>query len=166
MAAECFQTSNVVTFVLENEGDTRALGWALGQFVGPGDRIALCGNLGAGKTTLVRGVADGVGCGAERVRSPTFTLVNEYLGGRLPVYHVDFYRLDASVLDLLALREVLYGDGVALVEWWDRVAGESCHLRIDLEFLSGTQRNARLTAFDRRYQSWIESLQEQGGTWR
>ncbi len=165
MVGDSTREHTSVTLPLAGESVTRAVGAALGQVVTRGDRIGLCGPLGVGKTAFVRGLAEGLGLRAEKVRSPTFTLVNEYLGGRLPLYHIDVYRLEATALDLLALREFLYGDGVAAVEWWDRICGESCHLRVALQFGVGTQRNITLTAFDPRYRHWVESLKEQKPTW-
>ncbi len=100
--------------------DTRAIGAALAELLQPGDALALTGELGAGKTTLVQGLARGLGFTGPVV-SPTFTLVREY-PGRLRVYHVDVYRLDRvqDVIDL-GLEEMIDGDGVLVVEWGDAV---------------------------------------------
>lgn len=100
--------------------DTRAIGEALAQLLTAGDALALTGELGAGKTTFAQGLARGLGF-AGTVVSPTFTLVREYRGGRLPVVHADVYRLDRvqDVVDL-ALDEDAEG-GVLLVEWGDAV---------------------------------------------
>jgi tRNA threonylcarbamoyladenosine biosynthesis protein TsaE len=100
---------------------TEELGEALGRAARGGELIGLVGDLGAGKTCFVRGLARGLGIDAERVHSPSFTMVTEYPGGRLPLAHVDLYRLEAPVADDGLLREVLHGDGVAAVEWFDRV---------------------------------------------
>lgn len=100
--------------------DTRAIGEALAPLLAPGDTLALTGELGAGKTTFVQGVARGVGF-AGVVVSPTFTLVREYRGGRVSLVHADVYRLDRvqDVVDL-ALEEEAEG-GVLIVEWGDAV---------------------------------------------
>lgn len=100
--------------------DTRAIGAALAELLQPGDALALTGELGAGKTTLVQGIARGLGY-AGAVVSPTFTLVREYRG-RLRLYHVDVYRLE-RVQDVIELgfEEMLDGDGVLVVEWGDAV---------------------------------------------
>ena len=100
--------------------DTEAIGRALGPLLQPGDVIALTGELGAGKTAFVRGLADGLGVPAHMVASPTFTMVAEY-AGRLPVFHIDLYRLEPGAPDLPALREYLYGSGVTAIEWCDRL---------------------------------------------
>jgi tRNA threonylcarbamoyladenosine biosynthesis protein TsaE len=109
--------------VLETETaeDTRAAGAQLAGLLRSGDAIVLTGELGAGKTTLVQGIAAGLGA-EEHVASPTFTLVREYVTGRLPVAHVDVYRLERmqDVVDL-GLDEVTAGDGVLIVEWGDAV---------------------------------------------
>ncbi len=85
-----------------------------------GDVIALTGDLGAGKTQFVKGLVQQVGSSSE-VTSPTFTLLHEYPGGRLPVYHFDFYRLETPEAAMrLGLDEYIYGDGVCVIEWADR----------------------------------------------
>ena len=88
-----------------SEDDTRAVGSRLARRLRGGELIGLHGDLGAGKTVFVRGLADGLGVDPGKVRSPTFTLINEYSGGRLPLYHIDLYRLAPSETDRLALRE-------------------------------------------------------------
>lgn len=103
--------------VTHNEDATRRLGRLLGEAVPPGTFVALFGEMGAGKTHLVQGVAAGLGIAAA-VTSPTFTLVNEYGGGRLPLVHMDLFRL-ASEDDIVerGIEEYLTVEAVALVEW-------------------------------------------------
>jgi len=98
--------------------ETRSLGEALGRHVCAGELIALVGELGSGKTLLVGGLARGLGVDpAAHVSSPTFTIVHRYLG-RLPLYHIDLYRIDTpEALLTLGLEEYLEGDGVCAVEW-------------------------------------------------
>jgi len=111
------------THVSRSESDTLAIGAYLAARLGlaAGDVVLLRGNLGMGKTVLARGLAAGLGVDAAEVRSPTFTLVNPYQG-RLTVYHLDLYRVDsARDLEELGLEEILGGDGVALVEWGERL---------------------------------------------
>src|SRR3954470_13580559 len=113
----------MTTIELPDPSATHDLGVRLGRLLFSGAVVGLAGQLGAGKTHLVRGVAEGLGVPDGRVvTSPTFVLIQEYEGGRLPVYHFDVYRLagDAPFADLGA-HEYLEGDGVCLIEWADRV---------------------------------------------
>ncbi len=99
---------------------TLAAGRELGRAARRADVVALVGDLGAGKTQFVKGLVDGIGCDAP-VTSPTFTLVHEYEGGRLPVYHFDFYRLETAEAAIqLGLDEYLSSDGICVIEWADR----------------------------------------------
>jgi len=102
--------------------ETLELGEKIGKLMVPGDIILLFGDLGAGKTTLTQGIATGLDVGdGEYVRSPTFTLINEY-GGRLPVYHIDLYRIESQEeMEQLGLEEFFFGRGVAIVEWADKL---------------------------------------------
>jgi tRNA threonylcarbamoyladenosine biosynthesis protein TsaE len=87
----------------------------------PGSVILLSGDLGAGKTALVRGIAEGLGIDPGEVSSPTFTLIQEYRGGRLTLFHIDLYRLQAREVDDLGLDEIARGGGVMAIEWPDRL---------------------------------------------
>ncbi len=114
---------------------TRLLGSKLAREAQPGDVLGLVGELGAGKTVLVRGFVEGLGGDPDQVRSPTFTLMNLY-DATLPIYHFDLYRLgSAGELDGIGFVEFARGDGVTLVEWADRIpemAGEVTRwVRID-----------------------------------
>lgn len=102
--------------------ETEALGRRLAEALEPGEVVALYGDLGAGKTCLVRGLAAGLGADPEGVTSPTFTLVQTY-AGRVPVHHLDVYRIESeAALDALGLEELLDSeDAVALVEWPERM---------------------------------------------
>ena len=112
--------------------ETRAFGLSLGGLLGEGDFIALSGELGAGKTCFVQGLAAGLGYGGA-VTSPTFTLLHLYEGGRLPLYHFDVYRLEApEELEGLGYEEYFYGGGVCVVEWSDLAAGYLPEQRIEL----------------------------------
>lgn len=97
--------------------ETRRLGWQLAQHLQPGDVLLLWGNLGAGKSELTRGIAEGLGV-TSTVTSPSFTILNVYDEGRIPLYHFDWYRLEsAEELFEMGMDEYLGGDGVAVVEW-------------------------------------------------
>ena len=104
-------------------GETEALGAALAKLLWPGAVVAFTGDLGAGKTAFVRGMAQGLGV-AGRVTSPTFTIVNEYEGGRLPLFHFDLYRLASSDGRFeMGGEDYLRRGGVCAVEWSENAAG-------------------------------------------
>jgi tRNA threonylcarbamoyladenosine biosynthesis protein TsaE len=107
-------------FISKSAEETMAVGRTYGRSAGKGDVVALSGDLGAGKTQFVKGFVAGLESTAD-VTSPTFVLVHEYGGGRLPVYHFDFYRLEnrAAILQL-GFDDYVFGDGVSLIEWADR----------------------------------------------
>ena len=111
-----------MNFYTNSPAETEAIGFALGQVLKPGTVIAYCGDLGAGKTAFTRGLARGLGC-ADLVTSPTYTIVNEYLSGRMPLFHFDMYRLRSSD-DLFDIgwEDYLDRGGVCAVEWSENVA--------------------------------------------
>lgn len=107
-------------FTSDSAQETFAFGTQSARSAARGDVFGLVGDLGAGKTQFVKGVVAGVGCDAD-VTSPTFTLLHEYRGGALPIYHFDFYRLaNAQAVLALGFDDYVYGDGVCLIEWADR----------------------------------------------
>jgi len=138
--------------------ETEALGEVLGRAAQGGELIGLVGDLGAGKTCLVRGLARGLGIDAGRVHSPSFTTVTEYPGGRLPLTHVDLYRLETPLADELWLREALYGEGVAAVEWFERIApgaGDEA-LVVTLRHTGPESRAIRLEARGSRHERLLD----------
>ena len=136
---------------------TEALGVALGRVARAGDLVGLVGDLGAGKTCFVRGLAAGLGVDPERVHSPSFTIVTEYPGGRVPLVHVDLYRLAMPGDEGPLLREALWGDGVAVVEWFDRLPGSDDEeaLVITLRFAGAERRMLRFEPRGERYVSLL-----------
>ena len=110
-----------MTHSSNSEAETRAIAAALAPSLSPGSVVLLSGDLGAGKTAFVRGLAAGLGIDPDEVTSPTFTLVHEYRGGRLPLIHVDLYRLDRAELDEIGLDPDLAVVGVTAVEWSERL---------------------------------------------
>ena len=134
----------MATFISHSPADTEALGEKFGRVAQRGQIIALSGDLGAGKTQFVRGLARGLEI-PTRVHSPTFTLVNEYGGGRLKLFHLDLYRLETAAQVLSAgIEEFLQPDGVSVIEWAERIT--NCKLRIadlknvKIEIASETER--------------------------
>jgi tRNA threonylcarbamoyladenosine biosynthesis protein TsaE len=134
--------------------ETEAVGEALGRAARGGELIGLTGELGTGKTCLVRGLARGLGVDPERVRSPSFTIVNEYPSSRVALTHVDLYRLESPRDDELSLREALHGEGVAAVEWFDRLlpAADDEVLLITLGYDGVERRTIRLEAHGARHE--------------
>ncbi len=139
---------------------TRRIGEAIGKGLQPGDVILLAGPLGAGKTTLVQGMAKGLGVTGS-VMSPTFVLMRE-LEGRLKLYHLDLYRLEKmpEITDL-GLDDYLFGEGVTVIEWADKAEAlwPDDHMRIDLEYgAEGKGRKLKVTAHGKRYQKMMDEL--------
>ena len=144
------------TLQSQSPEQTHALGVRLGGLLQPGDFIGLIGDLGAGKTHFVRGVADGAGVARSEVASPTFAIVYPYRG-RVPLYHADLYRLSTQheVADL-ALAELAESEGIVLVEWGDVVAtslGDHLAIRIEQDATDEQARELTLHAVGR---SWAK----------
>jgi len=110
----------MATYETRSEAETVRLARELATRLAPGAVVLLYGNLGAGKTAFVRGLAQGLGASPDEVTSPTFTLIQEY-AGPTPLFHVDLYRLAPAETDDLGLEELMAGDGVVAIEWADRL---------------------------------------------
>jgi tRNA threonylcarbamoyladenosine biosynthesis protein TsaE len=124
-----------------SEEETQAAGRELASTLEAGDVLLVSGDLGAGKTTFVRGLAEGLGINPGDVSSPTFTLVHEYRGGRLTLYHADLYRLERAATDDLGLEEIGIKDGVLAIEWPDRLSHDLAGaLLIRLDVMSDSTR--------------------------
>ena len=138
-----------MTHTTHSEGDTAAVARSLAATLHAGDVLLLSGNLGAGKTAFVRGLAEGLGIDPGEVSSPTFTLVHEYRGGRLTLYHADLYRLERAATADLGLEELGIGDGVLAIEWPDRLTHDLPGARtIAIEIID--EHTRRITCSDRR----------------
>ena len=134
----------MATFISHSPADTESLGEQWGREAQHGLVIALSGDLGAGKTQLVRGLARGLSCTA-RVHSPTFTLVNEYGGGRLRLFHLDLYRVDTQEqIRSTGIEEFLQPNGVAVIEWAERLIKNEWPVNnvrhVNIEVLGETER--------------------------
>lgn len=128
------------TLTTRSAAETTALGARLGRALAPGDCIALVGDLGAGKTQLVRGACRGARVPASEVSSPSFAIVATY-GGRLPVHHADLYRIgDLDELYATGFFDLVGGDGAILVEWADRVPGSLPEERLTITLLHDARR--------------------------
>lgn len=139
----------MIEFITNSPAETENLGAALGKLLPAGTVLAYRGDLGAGKTAFTRGLARGLGCN-ELVTSPTYTIVNEYLGGRLPLFHFDMYRLRSSE-DLwdIGWEDYLERGGVCAVEWSENVADAlEDAVTITIEKLGETSRRITLEGGD------------------
>ena len=145
--------------ISNSAAQTRRLGSRLGELTAPGDVVLLVGKLGAGKTCFTQGIAKGLGIN-EYTASPSFVLVREYQG-RLPLYHIDLYRLDRlEEIVHLGLDDYLYGKGVSVVEWADRGlnALPEEHLLIKIEHLAATKRKLTFEPNGTRYTKMLAKL--------
>ena len=116
----------MATFISHSPAETEEFGGAFGRDVLPGVLVGLIGDLGAGKTQFVKGFAKGLGI-SERILSPTFALLHIYQSGRMPLYHIDFYRLETPDQIIGAGLHEYFSrpDGITIVEWWDRWTGKA-----------------------------------------
>jgi len=147
-------------FTSKNPDETKAFGGRLSKYLKGGDVICLFGDLGSGKTTLIKGIAGGLKINQAKVNSPTFVLMNVY-EGRLTLFHFDLYRLeDIQGISSIGYDEFLYGDGVSVIEWADRLGTflPEEYLKVDLKHKKLDERVIQLSAKGRRYQKIIEKM--------
>ncbi|SRR5579875_573950 len=153
-------------FEIESRSARETKAWArrLATLLTGGEIIGLTGDLGAGKTCFVKGLARGLGLDEDRVLSPTFTMIQEHRG-RFTLYHIDLYRLEVARLDDLGLREYLFAEGVAAVEWFERLreAPEIDYLAVRIEYAGANQRRIELSAISDRYAALIGKLKTRFG---
>jgi tRNA threonylcarbamoyladenosine biosynthesis protein TsaE len=141
-----------VDLVSHSSLHTERIGERLARLARPGDVLALWGELGAGKTVLAKGVAAGLGLDASEVSSPTFVILHEHYGGRMPLFHLDLYRLEGQDLGTTGWEETLDGGGITVIEWPDRAEGglPADRLDVHLEHIAETKRRVLLTATGQR----------------
>ncbi len=150
-------TQHTLDFISYSARQTGQFGAQLGGLLAPGDLILLDGSVGAGKTTMAQGIARGLGI-TEPVISPSFTIVREY-AGRLPLYHIDLYRLaPGSDLESIGIEDYLYGDGAVVIEWPDRADAllPAEHLQVHLSVIGATERSIRVVPVGDRSGRLIE----------
>ncbi len=143
---------------------TIALGERLARHFKKGDIVCLQGDLGAGKTTFIKGVAKGLKIASEKVNSPTFVLMNAYQGrlpagqAGLPLYHFDLYRLEnTGEIGAIGYEEFLYGDGVSVIEWAERLGTLTPkeYLRVELKHKGENERSIKVSAVGKKYHEYL-----------
>ena len=150
---------NQLEIITRSPEGTQEIGVSIGELAQPGDTFLLVGELGAGKTCLAQGIARGLDI-KEYAASPSFVVVRE-LYGRLPLYHIDFYRLDnLEEIAELGLDDYLYGKGVCVVEWAEK--GLSLlppeHLLVEMSYVADTERKLKLKPSGQRYRKIVAQL--------
>ncbi len=154
-----------VELVSHSSLHTERVGERLARLARPGDVIALWGELGAGKTVLAKGIATGLGLDASDVSSPTFVILHEHFGGRLPLFHLDLYRLEGKDLGTIGWEETLDAGGMTVIEWPDR-AGEGLptdRLDVHLAHIADTKRSVALRATGPRSAELLEGFRDSLG---
>jgi tRNA threonylcarbamoyladenosine biosynthesis protein TsaE len=156
----------MMTLVTRCEKETFKLGRMIGAACRGGEVICLWGELGSGKTLLVKGIASGMGVSPAQVTSPTFVLLHEYRGKRLPLYHFDLYRLRGEKeVAALGYEEYFFSGGVAAVEWADRLGAllPAEFLKVELALAGKTQRKIHLRAAGENCRALLGEIREDIG---
>ena len=151
-----------ITIKTTSVKETIAIGKKLGKLMSPGDVIYLTGELGAGKTCFVKGIAEGLGIRGKDITSPTFIIINEYKG-KIPLYHIDLYRI--GVIDDLrdiGMDEIVYGKGVTAIEWAERIKDVLPDERLDitLKWVDDKTRSIEIRAFGHHHKEILDKLGE------
>lgn len=154
--------SEMITMVLESHSphETKSWGRRLASILEGGELLGLIGDLGAGKTVFIKGLALGLRLREEDILSPTFTMIQEH-HGRFPLYHIDLYRLDEVSLDDLGLREYLFSAGIAAVEWFERLREEPemDYLSVRISYAGANLRRIEFSASGEHHAEIISKLQ-------
>ncbi len=153
----------MINFVTNCPEETQEIGYKIGKFLTPGDVVALIGDLGSGKTCLTQGMAGGVGIDENQyVSSPSYIIVNEY-AAPYPIYHLDLYRI-RSAFELwdLGLDEYLYGCGICIIEWADRLLDElpESYLKVELFYVDENTRKMKISSVGTKFDALINRLTE------
>ena len=158
MEADTFTSNENTTLVVESSStrETKMWGRRLGSLLEGGELLAFSGDLGAGKTCFIKGIARSLSLPEENILSPTFTMIQEHRG-RLPFYHIDLYRLENVAIDDLGLREYLFSESIAAVEWFERLdgGGEVERLSVRISYTGANSRRIEFVSTGERYSSLI-----------
>ncbi|MDN5810245.1 MAG: tRNA (adenosine(37)-N6)-threonylcarbamoyltransferase complex ATPase subunit type 1 TsaE [Tetragenococcus koreensis] len=150
---------------LQNLQATEKFAAVIGEVANAGDNLVLTGELGAGKTTLTKGVAQGLGI-EQMIKSPTYTIIREYASGRLPLYHMDVYRVESGAWDL-GLDEYFEGDGLCVIEWGkqlqDAAPLDYLELIIEKDTIDENKRQVTLKAFGPRAEDFKTRIEKEWG---
>jgi tRNA threonylcarbamoyladenosine biosynthesis protein TsaE len=156
----------LITLIIESRSphETKSWGRRLASILEGGELLGLIGDLGAGKTCFIKGLARGLRLREEDILSPTFTMIQEH-HGRFPLYHIDLYRLDTVGLDDLGLREYLFSEGIAAVEWFERLRGgsEMDYLSVRISYAGANLRRIEFSAAGSRHAEVISKLKRRFG---
>jgi tRNA threonylcarbamoyladenosine biosynthesis protein TsaE len=148
-----------IELITHSPGETQELGCRIGELAQPGDAILLVGDLGSGKTCLTQGIARGLSI-KEHALSPTFVIMRE-MHGRLPLYHMDLYRLDrVEETNDLGLDDYFYGEGLCVVEWAEKAMAlmPPDHLLIEINYVSDSERRMFLKPRGQKYEELLKRL--------
>lgn len=151
----------MVKILTENEEQTMNLAKKLAELLEPGMTLLLEGNLGAGKTTFTKGIGEGLGV-KRIIKSPSYTIIREYQDGRLPLYHIDLYRLDESEASELGLEEYFEGNGITVVEWSSvapaELPAERLEIRLKTDVNHFEQREIEINGVGSRYEELLKAF--------
>lgn len=154
----------MLEFKVQSAAETQKIATQLAQFLQAGDVLLLDGDLGAGKTTFTKGLAEGLGI-HRNIKSPTFTIIREYQEGRLPLYHMDVYRLEETGGEDLGLEEYFEGDGVSVVEWSqfvdDELPTEYLIIHLVKDENDDQVRYLKFEPHGKHYEQLVEKLQHE-----
>jgi tRNA threonylcarbamoyladenosine biosynthesis protein TsaE len=150
----------MISITSKSELETKKTAAKLAKFLKVQDVLALCGDLGSGKTTFVKGLAGGLGIKEDNIISPSFMLIRQYKG-KVPLYHFDLYRLEyLEQVEFLGYEEYFYGDGICCIEWANKIEEllPKDYLEIDFKFISAEERKITFKSKSAKYKNIIERL--------
>lgn len=153
-----------IKFASKSARQTKALGRRLGRLLEAGDTVYLYGELGSGKTVFVKGVARGLGVPEDEITSASFTIAAEHRGGRCPLYHIDLYRLSGlEEAEAVGIADYIDADGVAVVEWAERLAPPEGGIRVKINVVSKGEREIIIEGLDEKNRNHMQERPSRAG---